>query len=100
MYVQFTWYERKKTANPSKHRGITFELAQEVFEDEHHVVLENYHFASEDEQRMQANGMSGGLLFLLVIFVHRSREGDEVLHIISARKANSYERAIYDKQFR
>ena len=68
MYLRFTWDEKKKAANPQKHRGVTFELAQEVFEDGHHVVLENYHFASEGEQRMQAIGMTGELLLLVVIF--------------------------------
>jgi uncharacterized protein len=99
MYAQFTWDERKKAANPHKHRGITFELAQEVFEDEHHVVLENYHFASEGEQRMQAIGMSASLLLLVVIFVDRSADDEIVLHIISARKANAYERSTYRDQF-
>jgi uncharacterized DUF497 family protein len=63
------------------------------------VVLENYHFAGEAEQRMQAIGMSGGLLLLLVIFVDRSTDGETVVHIISARKANAYERSTYQDQF-
>jgi hypothetical protein len=100
MYVRFTWDEKKKTGNPLKHRGITFELAQEVFEDEHHVILENYYFAGEGEQRMQTIGMSRDMLLLLVIFVDRSREDEIVLHIISARKANAYERSTYEDQFR
>jgi uncharacterized DUF497 family protein len=54
--MRFTWDERKKNANPRKHRGITFELAQEVFDDPHHVVLENYFMADEKEQRAQAIG--------------------------------------------
>jgi uncharacterized DUF497 family protein len=36
--------------------GSTFELAQRVFDDPHHVVLENYFMADEKEQRAQAIG--------------------------------------------
>jgi uncharacterized DUF497 family protein len=64
-----------------------------------HVVLENYHFAGEGVQRMQAIGMSGGLLLLVVVFVDRSIDDEIVVHIISARKANAYERSTYQDQF-
>ena len=100
MYVLFTWDERKKIANPRKHRGITFELAQEVFDDPHHVVLENYFMADEKEQRAQAIGMSRNLLLLLVIFMDRSNGGEPVIQIFSARKANAYEQSTYEDQFR
>ena len=99
MYMRFSWDERKKSGNPRKHKAISFEVAQEVFEDPHHVILENYFLAEEGEQRMQAVGMSRNLVLLLVIFVERSANG-EVIHIISARKAEAYEQGIYEKQFR
>jgi uncharacterized DUF497 family protein len=54
----------------------------------------------EREQRMQAVGMSHNLVLLVVIFVDRSRDDEVVIHIISARKAESYEQGIYEKQFR
>ncbi|HEY1949424.1 MAG TPA: BrnT family toxin [Bryobacteraceae bacterium] len=70
---------------PLKHRGITFDLAQEVFDDEHRVVLENYHFADESEQRMQAIGMSRNLLLVVVIFVDRSAGSEIVIHHFSEK---------------
>jgi uncharacterized DUF497 family protein len=39
--------------------------------------------------------MTRTLLLLLVVFVDRSFEGEEIIHIISARKAIRYEEAIY-----
>jgi uncharacterized DUF497 family protein len=53
------------------------------------------HFADESKQRMQAIGMSGNLLLVVVIFVDRSAGGEIMIHIISARKANAYEQSIY-----
>jgi uncharacterized protein len=100
MYMRFTSDPIKKAANPKNHPGITFEMAEEVFNDPAHVVLENYYFAEDGEQRMQAIGMSGNLLLLLVVFVDHSTDGEVVIHIISARKANAYDQAIYEDQFR
>ena len=44
--------------------------------------------------------MSGGLVLLLVVFVDRSRPDEEIIHIISARKATAYEKSVYEDQFR
>jgi uncharacterized DUF497 family protein len=98
MYMRFTWDVKKKAANPRKHSGVTFEQAREVFNDPAHVILENYYIAEEGEQRQQAIGMSGKLLLLVVVFVDRSTDG-ETIHIISARKANTYDKRVYEDQF-
>ena len=100
MYVRFTWDQAKNSSNSKKHAGITFEQASEVFEDPCHVVLENYFIVEDGEQRLQAIGLSQRLLLLLVIFVDRSSKDEIVIHIVSARKAQAYEKAIYEKQFR
>ena len=72
MYMRFTWAPGKKRMNPRKHRGITFEMAQEVFDDPNQVVLENYE--DDSEQRFQIIGMTRDVLLLLVVFVDRSEE--------------------------
>jgi uncharacterized DUF497 family protein len=100
MYVFFTWDEAKNSANSKKHSGITFQQAQEVFDDPCHVVLENYFIVEGGEQRLQAIGLSRRLLMLLVIFVDRSSNDEITIHIVSARKAEAYEKAIYERQFR
>ncbi len=94
--MRFTWTLEKNQANVRKHDGITFELAQEVFDDPHQVILENYSYADESEQRFQIIGMTQQRITLLaVIFVARSNEGEEIIHIVSARKAVKYEERIY-----
>jgi uncharacterized DUF497 family protein len=98
MYMRFTWDAKKKAANPGKHRGVTFEMGVEVFEDPNAVILENYFV--DGEQRMQAIGMSKNLLLLLVVFVDRSDRDEIAIHIISARRATAYEKSTYNDQFR
>ncbi len=98
--MRFTWDAKKKAANPRNHQGITFEMAQEVFDDPRSILLDNYFMAETGEQRMQAIGMTRNLLLLVVIFVDRSDNNGIVIHIISARKATAYEQSAYQDQFR
>ncbi len=93
--MRFTFDPEKKRSNPKNHPGITFEMAEEVFNDPGQVMVDSYYIAEDGEQRYQIIGLSGMLVLLLVVFVDRSINGDEVIHLISARKANDYEEAIY-----
>jgi uncharacterized protein len=88
----------KDQANQKKH-GIAFETAQEVFDDPNQVVFENYLF-DDAEQRYQIIGMTRNLILLLALFVERSEHRGEIVHLISARKANKYEQGVYQDQFR
>jgi uncharacterized DUF497 family protein len=63
------------------------------------VVSENCCVAESGEQRFQVIGMSSDLRLLLVVFVDRSGEGEELIRIVSARRAVKYEEAIYNDQF-
>jgi uncharacterized protein len=98
--VRVEWDVEKDRANQKKHKGITFEMAEEVFRDPNQIVLENYYFEYEGEQRYQIIGMTQNLLLLLVIFVDRSIAHEQTVRIISARKATAYEQGIYQDQFR
>ena len=97
--MRFTWDRRKAERNQKAH-GISFEAAQEAFDDPNQVASENYFFDDQGEQRHQVIGMTRGLVLLLVVFVDRSDPSAEVIHIISARKAVDYEANIYEDQFR
>jgi uncharacterized DUF497 family protein len=54
---------------------------------------------SDGEQRYHAIGFSGRELLLLVVYVDRSDAEQEVIHIVSARKAEAYEQTAYADQF-
>ena len=94
METKFTWDPEKAARNFCKH-GVSFEAAVEVFSDPNVVVLENYYMTDEGEQRYGAIGMAQNFALLLVIFVERGEPDLEVIHIISARKAERYETKIY-----
>ena len=69
-----------------------------MFADPHVLISED----CEDERgdlRYQAIGYSGAQLLLLVIFVVRSDGDEEIIHVISARKAVAYEESAYADQF-
>ncbi len=97
--MRFKWDSRKAATNQRVH-GISFETAREVFEDPHQIAADNYFIAGDGEQRYQVIGMTHSLVLLLVAFVDRSEPGSEIIHIISARKAVSYEESIYEDQSR
>ncbi len=99
METAFTWDSAKARRNLREH-GISFEAAQEVFADPNLIVVENYYFDDEGEQRHLAIGMALNLALVVVAFVDRSDPSLEVIHIISARKAVAYEQNIYESQIR
>ena|ERR1035437_9298037 len=98
-YMRYAWNLEKAARNYRVH-GVSFEMAGEIFRDPNHVVTEIYFLEKQGEQRYQAIGTSGGLVLLLVVFVDRSRPDEEIIHIISARKATAYEKSVYEDQFR
>ena len=89
--IRFEWDPRKNRANRAKH-GVSFEEARTAFLDEHARVIRDPEH-SEDEQRFVLLGLSIGLRLLVVC--HCYRQSDEVVRIISARKADAGERRQY-----
>ena len=51
----------------------------------------------EGEERWQTLGLVAGSVVLLVAHAHREEKGDEVIRIISARKATPGERRVYEE---
>lgn len=85
--IQFKWDEKKNRKNKREH-GVSFEEAQTVFLDENAIrFFDPDH--SEDEDRFIMLGISFKLRVLVVC--HCYRENDEVIRLISARKADKDE---------
>lgn len=91
--MTFDWDYRKAQDNAVKH-GVAFEEASEVFSDPDHLAIKDVFDGTE--QRYCVIGMSQNLLLLLVVCSFR---GDGKIRIISARKANSYEREAHTGQY-
>ena len=92
--MRFEWDEKKNQANRRKHK-VSFETATLVFEDPHAIsVLERI---EEGEERWQTVGIAGGVVVMFVAHTYRESDGEEVVRIISARKATPRERSMYEE---
>ena len=94
--LRFEWDNRKNAANKRKHR-VDFEEAASAFSDEHGLLLADPDYP-DDEERFVLLGLSSLLRMLVVC--HCYREQDEVIRIISARKAGRAEREQYNRKGR
>jgi len=81
--------------NREKH-GISFELAQRVFNDPNHLSLQDRHEGGEE--RWQTLGLIGPHAVVLVAHTYEDEHGEEIVRIISARKATRAERRLYDER--
>lgn len=86
---RFEWDDEKAGQNPLRHDGVTFEDAKRVFDDLFAVGREDRREAY-GEQRFIQIGMAGDRL-LVVAYTMRG----ERIRIISARKAEAFERRWY-----
>jgi uncharacterized DUF497 family protein len=92
--VRVEWDEKKNHANQRKH-GISFELAQGIFDDP--LALSKLDRVEGDEERWHTLGMVEGIVLLLVTHTARHDQDEEVIRIISARKATAHERRHYEQ---
>jgi uncharacterized DUF497 family protein len=94
--LRFDWDRAKDAANRRKH-GVSFAEAATVFYDERALLLADPDH-SEDEDRFLLLGLSVRLRTLVVC--HCYRAADDVIRIISARRADRSERATYHRRLR
>lgn len=92
--MYFEWDENKNQQNILKH-GVSFELAKEVFADPLHIALLDKRF-SYFEERWITVGATQNRRILVVANLFMTDEGEELIRIVSAREANTKERAIYE----
>ena len=93
--LRFEWDKRKAAAHVRKH-GVAFEEAESVFSDERALLLEDPAH-SKDEDRFLLLGLSATLRALVVCHCYRQR--DDVIRIISARKATRAEERQYSRRW-
>src|SRR4030067_2580183 len=93
--VFFEWDKKKNTLNKVKH-GISFEEAQTVFVDDNALLIHDPDH-SDEEDRFILVGLSSS--FRILVVCHCYRNGDDIIRIISARKATRYEQEYYWKRW-
>lgn len=91
--MRFEWDENKNRGNLVKHK-VSFETASLVFDDPLALAIQDR--IVEGEERWQTLGMVSGVV-LLVAHTYRYEDSDEVIRLISARKAVARERRGYAK---
>jgi uncharacterized DUF497 family protein len=89
--LRFEWHSTKSAVNAKKH-GISFDEAKSVFSDENAKLISDPDH-SDDEDRFLLLGISVRLRTLVVC--HCYRGDDNIIRIISARKATTSESKIY-----
>lgn len=87
--ITFIWNSEKARTNPKNHNGVTFEQAAEVFFDPFLVVVDA---SRNNEVRDAVIGLDKRWQLLYVVYVER----EDIIRIISARKATRKKRKYYE----
>ena len=88
--LNFEWDSKKAYRNIEKH-GVSFEEASTVFGDPLSLTIDDP-LHSTTEERMVQIGISHKNRYLVVVFTER----ENIIRIISARKATKNERIKYE----
>jgi len=90
--MRFEWNKTKAAANVRKH-GIRFVDSITALEDDAALTVEDD--SAEGERRFITIGMDDVLRILVVVWTERT---ENLMRIISARKATAHERKMYGER--
>ncbi|PYV13132.1 MAG: hypothetical protein DMG21_21820 [Acidobacteria bacterium] len=90
--MRFEWDERKAAVNERKHE-VSFHEATTVFSDPLSATISDPLHSGPGEERSVTMGLSARGNLLVVVHL----DWDEVIRIISARRASRRERVSYEK---
>lgn len=93
--MKFEWDEEKNKTNQIKH-GISFDVAREIFDDPFTLSFLDERF-NYLEERWISIGQSKNDKIIVVAHLFYNEKGEEIIRIISARKATQKERKAYEK---
>ena len=92
----FEWDPAKAASNIQKH-GIEFDDAAFVFQDP--FLLESSQYV-EGEERWEILGMVDDHLLTVIVQYKSSNDGEQIVRLISARRATRHERKYYHEAHR
>jgi uncharacterized DUF497 family protein len=93
--VIFEFDPAKAAANVAKH-GVSFELAQTVWDDPLHLIVPDR--VADGERRYHAIGLVGHVVLLVVVHMYPGSEDEDRVRIIGARRATRHERRRYEDE--
>jgi uncharacterized protein len=91
---QFIWNVAKNEINKSKH-GISFELASKVFNDINSLAWQDTRYTYGEERWVTLGEIYHQVVVIVVYVIKGEQNEEEIIRIISARKANNKERQKY-----
>jgi uncharacterized DUF497 family protein len=94
--LRFEWDAKKASVNRRQH-GVSFAEAESIFSDKFARLIDDPDH-SHEEDRFLLLGLS--VRFRILVVVHCYRRGDDVVRIISARKATRKEQEAYNRRWR
>ena len=89
--LRFEWDPVKNAINKKKH-GLSFEAAKEVFYDDFAILFDDPDHSSEEDRFLIIGTIKTEQI---CIVSHFYRDNENIIRIISARKATKNERKIY-----
>jgi len=92
--MRFEWDPEKARTNRLKH-GISFEFATRAWDDPLRQILPDR--VENNEERWRTIAMIGAVMVVVVIHTHPGRD-DDLVRIVSARKATPHERRSYENE--
>jgi uncharacterized DUF497 family protein len=92
--MRVEWDKTKNETNQAKH-GIDFETAQLIFDDPFCITFVER--VTDGEERWHAIGSIEKIIVLVAVHTYRGENSEEVIRIISARRATPKERKLYDQ---
>ena len=90
--LRFEWDKEKDEINQKKHR-MGFETAKLVFDDPHCLTFVER--VEDGEERWHAIGVLDGRTMVTVVHTYRLAGPDDIIRIVSARRADAQERKLY-----
>jgi hypothetical protein len=95
--MEFEWDENKNLANIKNHDGISFEDGTKVFGDIWAIDAADLDHSTVDEKRFTIVGLADEQLLRVTYTVISEATEDEIIRIISVRKAQSKDKESYEK---
>jgi len=93
--MRFEWDEYKNKENIKRH-GFSFEEAKDVFDDPFHISILDKRFDYFEERWITIGAAKERKIIVIGHLYYITEDGNEIIRIVTARKATKKEREEYE----
>lgn len=93
--MHFEWDENKNRQNKNKH-DVSFEEAEEVFDDPFHIAVMDKRFDYFEERWITIGSTKSKKILVIGHLYYLKEDGEEIIRIVTARRATKKEREQYE----